>query len=91
MSIQLTEFKRVNGGDDDLLPLYVSKKEPNFVNKKSLFLSLIGVLCFFVTFIGVSNFSKNTTVINPQINDDYFNTNHFTKIHFNGGNEFNKN
>ena len=29
MSIQLSEFQRVNGGDDDLLPMYVTKKEPN--------------------------------------------------------------
>jgi hypothetical protein len=89
MSVQLSEFKRVNGCDDNLLPVYLCEKEPNIVNKKSLFLSLMGALCFFVTFIGVLNFSKNTTIINSQINDDYFNTNHFTKIHFNGGNEFN--
>ena len=86
MSIQLSEFQRVNGGDDDLLPMYVTKKEPNIVSKKSLFLSLIGAICFFVTCIGLTNFSINTTVLKSQINDDYFNTNHFNGIRFNGEN-----
>ena len=86
MSIQLSEFQRVNGGDDDLLPMYVTKKEPNIVSKKSLFLSLIGVMCFFVTCIGLINFSRNTSVLESQINDDYFNTNHFSGENSNGRN-----
>jgi hypothetical protein len=86
MSIQLSEFQRVNGGDDDLLPMYVTKKEPNIVSKKSLFLSLIGAICFFVTCIGLTNFSINTTVLKSQINDDYFNSINFNSRNFNGEN-----
>jgi hypothetical protein len=73
MSIPLADFQRVNGGDDDLLPLYTLKNQPNIVGKRTIFLSLLGVLCFFITCIGISNFFKNTSLLNSQLgDDDYF-------------------
>ena len=73
MSIPLSDFQRVNGGDDDLLPLYILKNQPNIVGKRTIFLSLLGVLCFFITCIGISNFLKNTSLLNSQLgDDDYF-------------------
>ena len=56
MIIPLADFQRVNGGNDDLLPLYTLKNQPNIVGKRTIFLSLLGVLCFFITCIDTNNY-----------------------------------
>ena len=71
MSIQLSDFQRVNGGGDDLLPLYVQKnQEPKIINKKTIFLYGLGLFLFCITTICVRNFSNNTSLIKSQLHDD---------------------
>jgi hypothetical protein len=52
----MTEFQRVNGGNDDLLPLYI---EPKIIGKRTLFLYSLGILSFFITCILIFSFYKS--------------------------------
>ena len=52
----MTEFQRVNGGTDDLLPLYI---EPKIIGKRTIFLYSLGILSFFITCILIFNFYKS--------------------------------
>jgi hypothetical protein len=52
----MTEFQRVNGGNDDLLPVYI---EPKIIGKRSLFFYSLGILSFFITCIWIFNFFQN--------------------------------
>ena len=71
MSIQLSDFQRVNGGDDDLLPLYVQKnQEPKIINKRSIFCYSLGMMTIFIVCICIKNFINNTTLIKSQLRDD---------------------
>lgn len=52
MILKLSDFQRVNGGEDDL-PLYV---DANIITKVTVFLYFISILGFCITFIIVNNF-----------------------------------
>ena len=56
----LSEFQRVNGVEDDLLPLYVTKEtnNNNIISKRTSIFITIGLLCFLITSISVYNFVK---------------------------------
>jgi hypothetical protein len=56
MNVNMTEFQRVNGGTDDLLPLYV---EPKIIGKRTIFLYSLGILSFFITCILIFSFYKS--------------------------------
>jgi hypothetical protein len=53
MILKLTEFQRVNGAEDDLLPLYVDTK---IITRKTIFLYVISILSFCITCIIINNF-----------------------------------
>ena len=55
MILKLSDFQRVNGGEDDL-PLYVDTKT---ITRRTVFLYVIGILSFCITFIIVNNFVYN--------------------------------
>ena len=56
MNVNMTEFQRVNGGNDDLLPIYI---EPKIIGKRTIFLYSLGILSFFITCILIFNFYKS--------------------------------
>jgi|LakMenE01Jun11ns_1017448.scaffolds.fasta_scaffold8618809_1 hypothetical protein len=71
MSIQLSEFQLANGGDDDLLPLYIQKnQETKIIGKKNIFLFSMVLFILGVTYICVRNFIVNTSLVRSQFNDD---------------------
>ena len=71
MSIQLSDFQRANGGEDDLLPLYLQKnQEPKIIGKKTMFLYSLGLFILGVTYICVRNFIVNTSLIKSQLQED---------------------
>jgi hypothetical protein len=76
MSVQLSEFQRVNGGNDDLLPLYIQKnQEPKIISKGTIFLYSLCMMTFLLTGICIKNFINNTTIIYSQLrNDDLYYT-----------------
>ena len=81
MNIHLTEFQRVNINDEDILPLYVKQNGTNITsitsitsNKKIIF-SLVGIVCFFISYIGLYNMSKPKSLFTSIIDDD-------TRFHF---------
>jgi hypothetical protein len=71
MSIQLSEFQLANGGDDDLLPLYIQKnQDTKIIGKRTIFLFSMGLFILGVTYICVRNFIINTSLISSQLNED---------------------
>jgi len=72
----LSDFENVNE-DPNSLPLYVTKQEPNIINKKTIFIASLGFCCFVITTAGIINFLQNISVvsshpIHSQMYDDYF-------------------
>jgi hypothetical protein len=72
MNINLSEFQRVNGSKDDLLPLYITNEtnetnEPNknIISKRTATFITIGLICFLVTSVSIYDFiqSRNITHI----------------------------
>jgi hypothetical protein len=53
----LSEFQRVNGGEDDLLPLYITKETNNNIISKraSIFIAIV-LICFVITSISIYEF-----------------------------------
>ena len=71
MSIQMSEFQHVNGGDDHLLPLYVQKnQELKIINRRTIFLYSLGLFIFCIITIYVNNFTHSTSLIKSQLHDD---------------------
>lgn len=68
----LTEFQRINGCNDDLLPFYFEPYDANFgiVSKRTIFLSSLGLFCLIIISIGIYNLTQNQALIKSQI-DDY--------------------
>ena len=76
MTTPLTEFQRVNGSEDDLLPLYITKetKEPNkniISNRTATFIT-VGLICFFITSVSIYDFIQSRKM--PHILTDDCNT-----------------
>ena len=73
MNTRLTEFQRVNGGEDDLLPLYITNEtNKNIISKRRATLITIGLICFFVTSVSIYDFIQSRKM--PHILTDDCNT-----------------
>ena len=73
MNTVLTEFQRVNGGEDNLLPLYITKEpNKNIISKRTATLITIGLVCFFVTSVSIYDFIQSRRM--PHILNDDCNT-----------------
>ena len=68
----LTEFQRINGCNDDLLPFYFTPYDANFgiISKKTIFVSSLGLFCLIIIYIGIYNLTQNQPLFKFQI-DDY--------------------
>ena len=71
MNTRLTEFQRVNGDEDALLPLYITKEtnetketNKNIISKRTATLITIGLLCFFVTSVSIYDFIQSRNITN---------------------------
>lgn len=76
MNINLSEFQRVNGSKDDLLPLYITNEtkesNKNIISKRSATLITIGLICFLVTSVSIYDFIQSRKM--PHILTDDCNT-----------------
>jgi hypothetical protein len=64
MNTPLTEFQRVNGGEDDLLPLYIAKEaNKNIISKRTATLIITGLICFLITSVSIYDFLKGRNII----------------------------
>jgi hypothetical protein len=71
----LSDFENINE-DPNSLPLYVTKQEPNVINKKAIFVASLGLFCFVITTTGIFKFLQNISVVSQpnqsQMYDNYF-------------------
>ena len=76
MNTRLTEFQRVNGSEDDLLPLYITnetnKTNKNIISKRTATFITIGLICFLVTSVSIYDFIQSRKM--PHILTDDCNT-----------------
>ena len=75
MNIPLTDFQRTNTNDEDILPLYVKQNDTNIISNKKIMFSVVGIICFFISYIGLYNLSKPKPLFTSIIDDD-------TRFHF---------
>ena len=75
MNIHLTDFQRVNINDEDILPLYVKQNGINITSNKKIIFSVVGIVCFFISYIGLYNLRNIKPLFISQIDDD-------TRFHF---------
>ena len=77
MNIPLTDFQRTNTNinDEDILPLYVKQNGTNITSNKKIIFSILGIVCFFISYIGLYNMSKPKSLFTSIIDDD-------TRFHF---------
>lgn len=76
MNTQLTEFQRVNGDEETLLPLYITNETKNvnktIVSKRCATLLTIGLICFLITSVSIYDFLESRKM--PHILTDDCNT-----------------
>ena len=73
MNTGLTEFQRVNGSEDDLLPLYITNEtNKNIISKRTATFITIGLICFLVTSVSIYDFIQSRKM--PHILTDDCNT-----------------
>jgi hypothetical protein len=73
MNTVLTEFQRVNGSEDNLLPLYVTKEtNKNIITTRTATFIIIGLICFFITSVSIYDFIQSRKM--PHILTDDCNT-----------------
>jgi len=65
MNTPLTEFQRVNGDENALLPLYNITKEANknIISKRTATLIITGLICFLITSVSIYDFLKGRNII----------------------------
>jgi hypothetical protein len=64
MNKYLTEFQRVNGYEDVLLPLYVAKEtNKNIISYRTATLITIGLICFLITSVSIYDFLKSRNML----------------------------
>lgn len=64
MNKYLTEFQRVNGYEDVLLPLYVPKEtNKNIISYRTATLITIGLICFLITSVSIYDFLKSRNML----------------------------
>ena len=60
MNTVLTEFQRVNGYEDNLLPLYITKEtNKNIISTRTATLITIGLICFLITSVSIYDFIQS--------------------------------
>ena len=70
MNTPLTEFQRVNGGEDDLLTLYIAKESnKNIISKRTATLIITGLICFLITSVSIYDFIKSRNIPHILTND----------------------
>ena len=81
MNIPLTDFQRTNTNtnDEDILPLYVKQNDINITSNKKIIFSVVGIVCFFISYIGLYNLINIKPLFIAQIDDD--NRFHFLQIY----------
>jgi hypothetical protein len=73
MDKPLTEFQRINGDEDNLLPLYVTKEtNKNIITTRTATFITIGLICFFITSVSIYDFIQSRKM--PHILSDDCNT-----------------
>ena len=79
MNTRLTEFQRVNGDEDNLLPLYITKEtnetketNKNIISTRTATLITMGLICFLVTSVSIYDFIQSRRM--PHILNDDCNT-----------------
>ena len=73
MNTVLTEFQRVNGSEDNLLPLYVTKEtNKNIISNRTATFITVGLICFVVTSVSIYDFIQSRKI--PHILTDDCNT-----------------
>ena len=72
MNIPLTDFQRTNtnANDEDILPLYVKQNGINITSNKKIIFSVVGIVCFFISYIGLYNLINIKPLFIAQIDDD---------------------
>lgn len=67
MNTNLTEFQRVNGDEDDLLPLYITKVtkgiNKNIIIYRTATLIAIGLICFLITSVSIYDFIQSRKML----------------------------
>ncbi len=64
MNTPLTEFQRVNGDENALLPLYIVKEaNKNIISKRTATLIITGLICFLITSVSIYDFLKGRNII----------------------------
>ena len=81
MNIPLTDFQRTNtnANDEDILPLYVKQNGINITSNKKIIFSVVGIVCFFISYIGLYKLINIKPLFIAQIDDD--NRFHFLQIY----------
>ena len=68
MNKHLTEFQRVNGYEDVLLPLYITNEtketNKNIISYRTATLITIGLICFLITSVSIYDFLKSRNITN---------------------------
>jgi hypothetical protein len=63
MNTVLTEFQRVNGYEDNLLPLYITNEtketNKNIISKRTATFIAVGLICFLVTSVSIYDFIQS--------------------------------
>ena len=76
MNTRLTEFQRVNGDEDNLLPLYITNEtnetNKNIISKRTATFIAVGLICFLVTSVSIYDFIQSRRM--PHILNDDCNT-----------------
>jgi hypothetical protein len=65
MNTHLTDFQRVNGDEESLLPLYNITKETNnnIISKRTATFISLGLICFLVTSVSIYDFIQSRNII----------------------------
>ena len=68
MNTHLIDFQHVNGDEDNLLPLYITKEtkeiNKNIISKRTATLITVGLLCFLITSVSIYDFIQSRKITN---------------------------
>ena len=70
MNTNLSEFQRVNGEAETLLPLYVENEtNKNIISKRTATFITVGLICFLITSVSIYDFIKSRNIPHILTND----------------------
>ena len=73
MNTNLSEFQRVNGEAETLLPLYIENEtNKNIISKRTATFITVGLICFLITSVSIYDFIQSRSM--PHILRDDCNT-----------------